>query len=159
MTRRGGPQLAPGGRPLALSPHQQEEVIRMRPVLTSQQLAQVGNPDPFAPPIWRAPVYHTPGWIIAAVQIARTLWAIARFLARHPAADLAALVLVTAWRLTGWPGPVALVLIAVVALVTWRLRWPASFTRWVRYPAQVAAVALPPSLAGRDDREQARPAA
>lgn len=26
-----------------------------------QQLAQVNNPDPFAPPIWRSPVYHTPG--------------------------------------------------------------------------------------------------
>jgi hypothetical protein len=77
----------------------QEEVIRMRPVLTREQLAQVGNGDPFAPPVWRAPVYHTPGWMIAAVQIARTLSAVARFVACHPLADLAALALIGAWRL------------------------------------------------------------
>jgi DNA segregation ATPase FtsK/SpoIIIE, S-DNA-T family len=98
---------------------------------SGEQLAQVNNPDPFAPPVWRSPVYHTPGWIIAPAQIARSLWAITRFLARHPVADLAALALVMAWRLTGWPGPLALVLIAAAALVTWRARWPDSFTRWV----------------------------
>jgi S-DNA-T family DNA segregation ATPase FtsK/SpoIIIE len=102
---------------------------------SGKQLAQVNNPDPFAPPIWRSPVYHTPGWIIAAVQIARTLWAITRFLARHPAADLAALALGGAWRLTGWRGPLAVVLITAAALVTWRVRWPGSFTQWVWRPA------------------------
>jgi DNA segregation ATPase FtsK/SpoIIIE, S-DNA-T family len=107
----------------------------MRPVLTSQQLAQVSNADPFAPPVWRAPVYHTPGWIIAAVQIARTLWAITRFLARHPVADLAVLLLVMAGRLTGWPGPAGLSVMVLAVLVTWRLRWPASFTRCVKFPA------------------------
>jgi DNA segregation ATPase FtsK/SpoIIIE, S-DNA-T family len=107
----------------------------MRPVVSGQQLAQVRNGDPFAPPVWRAPVYHTPGWIIATVQIARTAWAILRFLARHPLGVLAALALAEAWRLVSWPGPVALVLAAAVVLVTWRLRWPASFTRWVQRPA------------------------
>jgi S-DNA-T family DNA segregation ATPase FtsK/SpoIIIE len=102
---------------------------------SGERLAQVDNADPFAPPIWRAPVYHTPGWITAVAQIARTLWAITRFLARHPLADFAALALVTAWRLTGWPGPVTLVLAAVTMLVAWRLRWPASFTRWIARPA------------------------
>jgi S-DNA-T family DNA segregation ATPase FtsK/SpoIIIE len=100
-----------------------------------EQLAQVNNPDPFAPPVWRSPVYHTPGWIIAAVQIARSLWAIARFLARHPIADLIVLVLVAGWRLTGWPGPVALMLAASVALVVWRIKRPVSFDRWVYFPA------------------------
>jgi DNA segregation ATPase FtsK/SpoIIIE, S-DNA-T family len=102
---------------------------------SGEQIAQVNNPDPFAPPAWRSPVYHTPGWIIAIAQIARTLCAITRFLARHPIADLAALTLFEAWRLTGWPGPVALAVIAAVALVTWRLRWPASFAQWVARPA------------------------
>ena len=92
----------------------------MRPVITGQQLAQIQIGDPFAPPIWRAPVYHTPGWIIAIVQITRTLWAIARFLARHPLADIAALLLYAAWRWTNWPGMIALVLIAIGVLVTWR---------------------------------------
>jgi hypothetical protein len=31
---------------------------------SGQQLAQVDNPDPFAPPVWRSPIYHTPGWVI-----------------------------------------------------------------------------------------------
>jgi DNA segregation ATPase FtsK/SpoIIIE, S-DNA-T family len=108
--------------------------VRMS-TFSGEQLAQVNNADPFAAPVWRSPVYHTPGWIIAVVQIARSLWAITRFLARHPVADLAALALVTAWRLTGWPGPLALVVSVVIALVTWRVRLPASFTRWVRRPA------------------------
>jgi DNA segregation ATPase FtsK/SpoIIIE, S-DNA-T family len=107
----------------------------MRPVVSGQQLAQVTNGDPFAPPVWRAPVYHTPGWLIAAAQIARTLWAILRFLARHPLAGLATLVLFEAWRLANWPGPMTLVLVAVVVLMAWRMRWPGSFTRWVHRPA------------------------
>src|SRR5215469_8438331 len=98
---------------------------------SGEQLAQVNNPDPFAAPVWRSPVYHTPGAIIAAVQIARTLWAMTRFLARHPLAVLAVLVLLAVWRLTSWPGPVALVLAATALLVTWRIRWPTSFDRWV----------------------------
>jgi DNA segregation ATPase FtsK/SpoIIIE, S-DNA-T family len=108
--------------------------VRMT-TFSGEQLAQVNNPDPFAPPVWRSPVYHTPAWIIAIAQIARTLWAITRFLARHPIADLAALTAFEAWRLTGWPGPVALVVIAAAVLVMWRLRWPVSFTTWVARPA------------------------
>jgi S-DNA-T family DNA segregation ATPase FtsK/SpoIIIE len=107
----------------------------MRRVLTGQQLAEASNADPFALPIWRAPVYHTPGWITAAVQITRTLWAITRFLARHPLGDLAALALLGAWRLTGWPGPVTLTFAVTAVLALWRLRWPASFTRWAWRPA------------------------
>ena len=38
---------------------------------SGQQLAQVDNPDPFAPPVWRSPIYHTPGWIITIVQLSR----------------------------------------------------------------------------------------
>ena len=101
---------------------------------SGDQIAQVNNPDPFAAPVWRSPVYHTPGWLIALAQIARTIWAILRFLARHPLGDLIALVLIAAWRLTGWPGPVTLAGLASVTLIVWRVRWPASFTRWVGRP-------------------------
>lgn len=83
----------------------------MRPVVSGRQLAQISNGDPFAPPVWRSPVYHTPGWLIALAQISRGLWHIVRLLARHPVADLAALVLYEAWKLLGWPGALALVLI------------------------------------------------
>src|SRR5207248_1689509 len=40
---------------------------------SGQQLAQVDNPDPFAPPVWRSPIYHTPGWVILIAQLGRAL--------------------------------------------------------------------------------------
>ena len=50
----------------------------MRKVVTGEQVAQLTNPDPFAVPVLRAPVYRTPGWIIAVVQLGRLLWWLAR---------------------------------------------------------------------------------
>ena len=38
----------------------------MRRVVTGEELAQLYNPDPFAMPRWRAPVYRTPFGIILA---------------------------------------------------------------------------------------------
>ena len=75
---------------------------------SGQQLAQVDNPDPFAPPVWRSPIYHTPGWIIVIVQLTRGLVALVRFLARHPVLDLVLAAEAFAWSLAGWPGPVTL---------------------------------------------------
>lgn len=72
---------------------------------SGQQLAQVNNPDPFAAPVWRSPVYHTPGWLITLVQLVRVLAALVRFLARHPLLDLAMAVLAFTYSLAGWPGP------------------------------------------------------
>ena len=51
---------------------------------SGDQIAQVNNPDPFAVPVWRSPVYHTPGWIITIVQAARALKAVGAFIGRHP---------------------------------------------------------------------------
>ena len=75
---------------------------------SGEQLAQVRNPDPFAVPVWRSPVYRTPGWIIAAAQLARLAWRLARFLCHHPAATAVAAGLMAMWVYTGWPGPVCL---------------------------------------------------
>ena len=36
----------------------------MRKVMTGEQVAQLSNRDPFALPIWRAPVYRTPAGIM-----------------------------------------------------------------------------------------------
>ncbi len=58
---------------------------------SGRQLAQVNNADPFAAPVWRSPVHHTPGWVIGLVQLARLL--IRRghgSLIRHPLLDVAA---------------------------------------------------------------------
>jgi S-DNA-T family DNA segregation ATPase FtsK/SpoIIIE len=103
---------------------------------SGQQLAQIDNPDPFAPPAWRSPVYHTPGWVIIIVQFCRALFALAKFLARHPLLDVEATVLVLAWRLAGWPGPVILASAVTVILVGWRLRWPGSFARFIAIPVR-----------------------
>ena len=103
---------------------------------SGQQLAQVENPDPFAPPVWRSPIYHTPGWIIVIVQLVRVLIALVRFLARHPLLDLALAVEAFAWSLAGWSGPVTLTATVTAALVAWRWRWPASFSRFVGEPAR-----------------------
>ena len=103
---------------------------------SGQQLAQIDNPDPFAPPVWRSPVYHTPGWVITIVQLIRAIYAVLRFLARHPVLDLEAAVLVLAWRLAGWPGPVIVVASVTVLLACWRVSWPTSFARFVGSPAR-----------------------
>ena len=47
----------------------------MRKVITGDQVAQIYNRDPLAFPIWRAPVYRTPGWIIAIAQLCRFILA------------------------------------------------------------------------------------
>jgi S-DNA-T family DNA segregation ATPase FtsK/SpoIIIE len=105
-----------------------------RPV--AGQLAQVDNPDPFAPPVWRSPVYETPWAVIWTVQLIRLLWRVTWFFLTHPVLDavLAALVWVYVWL--GWPGPVALVLLVVASLVALRLLRPDWFSRFVGNPAR-----------------------
>ena len=103
---------------------------------SGQQLAQVDNPDPFAPPVWRSPIYHTPGWVITIALLTRVIVALVKFLARHPLLDLEAAALLLAWRLAGWPGPVILASVVTVILIGWRLCWPASFARFIGSPAR-----------------------
>jgi len=108
----------------------------MRRVVTGEELAQIYNPDPFAMPRWRAPVYRTPFGIILLAKLARLLVWIVRMIARHPlASGVLALAAVT-WVKLGWITLVALVLAAVVMLTAWRWFWPGSFSRWVGRPAR-----------------------
>src|SRR5215467_1555075 len=86
----------------------------MRKVVTGSQVAQLRNPDPFAVPTWRSPVYRTPLWIVAIVHFARMIVWLVRFLFRHP----------------------VLVLSIAAVLVVWRWRFPASFSRFVGSPAR-----------------------
>ena len=46
----------------------------MRGSVTGEQYAQVDNPDPFASPVWRSPVYRTPERVIWLVQLLRGSW-------------------------------------------------------------------------------------
>lgn len=100
------------------------------------QVVQVANPDPFARPVLRSPVLHTPGWLILAVQAVRLAWRLIRFAVRHPLADLAVIALLGSWRWLGWPGPLTLAVLAVTVCVTWRIRWPASWSRLIASPAR-----------------------
>ena len=110
----------------------------MRRVVTGEGLAQICNPDPFAMPRWRAPVYRTPFGIILAAKVVKLLAWIIRMAARHPlAATILAAAAVT-WVELGWVTLVALVLAAIVILAAWRWFWPVSFSRWVGRPARGA---------------------
>ena len=98
---------------------------------SGDQIAQVNNPDPFAVPAWRSPVYHTPVWVIALIQAWRLLYGLIRFACRHPLLDLAAFLIGGSWWLLGWPGPLALAAVLIIALASWCRVWPRSFTRFV----------------------------
>ena len=41
----------------------------MRRIVTGEQVARLYNPDPFALPVWRAPVYRTPAWVVILGQL------------------------------------------------------------------------------------------
>jgi len=108
----------------------------MRRVVTGDQIAQLRNPDPFAPPAWRSPVYRTPLAIVVIVHAARLIAALVRLVFRHPVLVTAAVIGVLMWRVTGWLGPVVLAAVTAAALVVWRWRFPSSFTRFIATPAR-----------------------
>ena len=135
-----------------------------RQQVAGQPLAQVDNPDPFAVPAWRSPVYQTPHFIIWPVQLVRLIWRILWFVVRHPLLDAAATVLVFTWLKLGWPGLVALAATIVVALCLVYLLWPDWFMRHIvqalrdywrhwfyrrRWQAAMTVAGLAPSYRGR----------
>ena len=101
----------------------------MRRIVTGEQVARLSNPDPFALPLWRAPVYRTPAGIVIIAQLARLLSRLVRLAWRHPVAagilTLAALI----WLDLGWVTLVALALAVIAMLVIWRWFWPVTFAR------------------------------
>jgi DNA segregation ATPase FtsK/SpoIIIE, S-DNA-T family len=108
----------------------------MRRVVTGDQIAQLRNPDPFAVPTWRSPVYRTPLPIVAIVHFTRMIVWLVRFLSRHPVMVLVAIVGVLIWRVTGWLGPLVLAVSLAAVLPAWRWRFPASFSRFIGAPAR-----------------------
>jgi DNA segregation ATPase FtsK/SpoIIIE, S-DNA-T family len=108
----------------------------MRRVVTGDDIAQVRNPDPFAVPAWRSPVYRTPLWIVAIVHFVRMIVWLVRFGFRHPVLVLAVIVGVLMWRVTGWLDLVVLAVSITAVLVVWRWRFPSSFSRFIATPAR-----------------------
>ena len=107
-----------------------------RRVVTGDDIAQVRNPDPFAVPAWRSPVYRTPLAIVAIVHFVRMIVWLVRFGFRHPVLVLAVIVGVLMWRVTGWLDLVVLAVSITAVLVVWRWRFPASFSRFIATPAR-----------------------
>jgi len=103
----------------------------MRKVVTGDLVAQLYNGDPFARPVFRAPVYRTPTGIIILVQLARLLGRLIRLIIRHPLASAVVALLVFLWLTIGWIGIVAIIALAGLVLAIWRHFWPSSYARWV----------------------------
>ena len=110
----------------------------MRKVVTGEQVARLSNPDPFALPVWRAPVYRTPAGVVIAVQLARLLGRLVRLAWRHPVAAGILAVAAVIWLKLGWVVLVALVVAVIAMLVICRWFWPVWFARWVTRPARGA---------------------
>jgi S-DNA-T family DNA segregation ATPase FtsK/SpoIIIE len=108
----------------------------MRKVVTGELVAQLRNPDPFAVPAWRSPIYRTPFGFVVLVQAARLLWRLIRFLFRHPVGPVFGVAAVLLWRSVGWPVLAAVTGSAAVVLLAWRWRFPKSFSQHVLLPAR-----------------------
>ena len=89
----------------------------MRRVVTGEEIAQLRNPDPFAVPAWRSPVYRTPLWIVAIVHFAWMIARLVRFGFRHPVLVLAVVIGVLMWQVIGWLGLVVLAVTIAAALM------------------------------------------
>ena len=108
----------------------------MRRVVTGEQVAQIYNPDPFARPVFRAPVYRTPAGLILIAWLVRLIVRLLRLVFRHPVPAVAAAVLAFLWVSIGWIGVTLLAVWAVLVLVIWWHYWPVTFGRWVATPAR-----------------------
>ena len=102
---------------------------------SGEQIAQVTNPDPFAIPVWRSPVYRTSVLVIVCVQAARLAGKLFRLVRHHPVLTLTTALVWWLWRRFGWPAPVVLASVLVTTAGLWRWLWPASFSRLVLRPA------------------------
>ena len=109
-----------------------------RGAVTGESFAQVNNPDPFAPPVWRSPVYRTPEIVIWLVQLARLLARLIWFVISHPLLDMTAGLIVLDYLNLGWPGLAATAGLIVPVLVLIRLAWPGWFARFVTQLARDA---------------------
>ena len=108
----------------------------MRRVVTGEQVAQIYNPDPFARPVLRAPVYQTPAGLILMAWLVRLIVSVIRLIIRHPVAALAAGLLAFLWVTVTWVGVAAMIVWASAVLLVWWHYWPSGFTRWVSTPAR-----------------------
>jgi S-DNA-T family DNA segregation ATPase FtsK/SpoIIIE len=106
----------------------------MRKVVTGSQVAQLRNPDPFAVPAWRSPVYRTPFLIVAVVQAVRLVWRVFRFVIRRPAGATCGIAVMLVWQVVGWRALATATASFAAGMAVWRWQFPASFSRLVAAP-------------------------
>ena len=104
--------------------------------VTGESFAQVNNPDPFAPPVWRSPVYRTPEFVIWLVQAAKLIARVVWFVICHPLLDMTAGLIILDYLNLGWPGLAITAGLIVAVLAALRLGWPDLFARLVTAPAR-----------------------
>jgi S-DNA-T family DNA segregation ATPase FtsK/SpoIIIE len=104
--------------------------------VTGEQFAQVDNPDPFAAPVWRSPVYRTPELVIWIVRLIRLLGRVTWFALRHPLLDVTTGVVLLIWLNAGWLGLIALACFTLATLTGLRIWRPDWFARLVSVPAR-----------------------
>ena len=131
----------------------------MRRVVTGEQVAQIYNPDPFARPVFRAPVYQTPAGLILLAWLARFLIRLARLAFRHPAVTAALALLAFMWLNLGWIGVTAMTGWAVLVLVIWWHYWPVVLRPVGERPGpgQLAGLGLPAQVGRGDDHRRPGP--
>jgi len=104
--------------------------------VTGEQFAQVDNPDPFASPVWRSPVYRTPEAVIWIVQLLRALFRLLRFTVRHPVLDAVCAGVALLWINAGWPVVAGLAGGVLAGLTLLRVIRPDRFAGFVGTPAR-----------------------
>ena len=104
--------------------------------VTGEQFAQVDNPDPFASPVWRSPVYRTPEAVIWIVQLLRALFRLLRFAVRHPVLDAVCAGVAMLWINAGWAVVAGLAGGVLAGLTLLRAIRPDCFARFVGTPAR-----------------------
>jgi S-DNA-T family DNA segregation ATPase FtsK/SpoIIIE len=107
-----------------------------RGAVTGESFAQVNNPDPFAPPVWRSPVYRTPEFVIWLVQLVRLFGRMVWFVICHPLLDLVAGLILLDYLNLGWAGLAGAAALIALSLVMLRLVRPELFARFVVAPVR-----------------------
>jgi hypothetical protein len=119
-------------------------MARGRHTVAGEHLAQVDNRDPFAPPVWRSPVYRTPEPVIFLVQLIRLVGRVLWFALTHPALDAVAALVIVTWLGLGWPGVIGLAVTVTVGLTGLRIVQPKWFARFVAVPVWLGRFHLAP---------------
>jgi S-DNA-T family DNA segregation ATPase FtsK/SpoIIIE len=101
-----------------------------------ENVAVEAQKDPFAAPKWAPPVWHMPEGLVLLVNAVRVVVRLVVFLVRNIVPVSVAAGLGWLGYSYGWPVPVLLVALAVLAMAAWAVADRPSFLRYVARPAR-----------------------